>query len=297
MATDVVLTRWRTESALHETAVRAAYGAARPAVRGYVGYEELLAGRMSRREVARLGVALILAFGDALDVHDAGRGSIRSFRAFVLGNQSRSSLTEFGGHQHGVQVELTPPAARALFGNVGELNDVAVAVAVDEAMGSRGVRLVERVGEAATWEERFSVLDETFGALARTPPGKIAPEVEWMRRQLVRSGGRARVVPLMDATGWSRRVVTERFRTQLGVAPKMFARIVRFQRAAAMLQEPHHGRTIADVAVECGYYDQSHLTREFSVLAGRPPGVVLAESTGQPSVRFLQDDEMRGAVP
>jgi hypothetical protein len=83
MTTEVVLTRWETDRCVHETAVRAALGEARQAVRGYVGYEEWPASRMVRREVARCEVALI---------------------------------TELSGHQHGVQVELSAAAALALFG-------------------------------------------------------------------------------------------------------------------------------------------------------------------------------------
>ncbi len=93
MTTNVVLTRWATDRSVHETAVRAAQGAARTAVRGYVGYEERPACRMIRREVARRGIALILAFGDSLDVRDGIEGAVRSLGAFVVGGQSRPSLT------------------------------------------------------------------------------------------------------------------------------------------------------------------------------------------------------------
>src|SRR5260370_34837507 len=68
MTTNVVLTHWATDRSVHETAVRAARGAARTAVRGYGGYEEWPAARMVRREVARCGIALLLAFDASPDV-------------------------------------------------------------------------------------------------------------------------------------------------------------------------------------------------------------------------------------
>ena len=105
-ATEVVLTRRETDRSVHETALRAAQGAARQAVRGYAGYEEWPASRLVRREVARCGVALILAFGEPLGVRDSIQGRVRPLRAFVAGNQSRATLTELSGHQHGVEVEL-----------------------------------------------------------------------------------------------------------------------------------------------------------------------------------------------
>jgi len=295
MTANVVLTHWATDRSVHETAVRAAQGAARTAVRGYVGYEERIACRMVRREVARCGIALILAFGDCLDVYDGIAGSGRPLGAFVVGNQSRPSLTQLGGHQHGVQVELSAGAALALLGPVGELNNAAVPI--EEVLGRWAAGLVEQLGHAATWEERFTLLDGVFSALDIPDCAGISPEVSWLRCQLAASGGRARVEPLMDETGWSRRLVTERFRRQLGLAPKAYARIVRFQRAVGLLQKVRDGHTLADVAIECGYYDQSHLTRDFAALAGCAPTALMAESTGEPGVRFLQDDGILGSLP
>ncbi len=89
-------------------------------MRHYVGYEEWPGSGFVRRELARRGVALILGFGDPIDVYangDDGQASKpRSLGAFVVGNQSGWSLTGIEGHQLGVQVELTPAGALALFG-------------------------------------------------------------------------------------------------------------------------------------------------------------------------------------
>jgi AraC-like DNA-binding protein len=101
---------------------------------------------------------------------------------------------------------------------------------------------------------------------------------------------------LMDETGWSRRYVTERFRRQLGVSPKSYARLLRFERASRLLAEPACGRTVADVATEAGYYDQSHLTRDFVALAGMTPGTFLANAELDPEVRFVQDNGPAGSA-
>ena len=262
-------------------------------VRGYVGYEEWATGPMIRREVARNGLALILAFGDPLEVWDAVEGQARSLRSFVVGNQSRSSLTRPQGHQSGVQVELTGAGALSLFGQVGEFNDTAVPI--DEVLGRWASNLVEQLGNASGWDERFSVLDHALACWKSR--SSLRPEVAWLKRQLVASGGRARVEPLMDETGWSRRVLTERFRRQVGVSPKAYARVLRFRRAVALLEGVGHGRTLADVAVECGFYDQSHFTREFVALAGCTPTEYRAEAADEPEVSFVQDDDLAAPLP
>jgi AraC-like DNA-binding protein len=291
MTEGLVLTRQETARGVHETAQRAGSPSCDAVVRGYIGYEEWPESGFVRREVARRGVALILGFGDPLDVYDgevagAPASGTRTLGAFVVGNQLGSSLTGVGGHQLGVQVELTPAGALALLGDVGQLNDSVVPL--DEALGNGAARLVERLAETPSWAQRLDLLDAAFGRLEDVPV--LTPEVVWLRGQLERSYGRARVEPLMDETGWSRRHVTERFRSQLGLSPKSYARLLRFEHASVLLAELQAGRTIADVAMDAGYYDQSHLTRDFLALGGATPGSFVADAEWRPEVRFLQDD-------
>lgn len=278
--------------ATHELTLRTACGTAGDMVRGYVGYEEWAGKPTTRRRVARPGTALILAFGDGIGVRDGSGTPPRSLGAFVVGPQSRFSFTDLGGYQHGVQVELSDAGAVTLFGDVRDLGDATIPIG--QVLGSRGERLVEQLSNAPAWEARFALLDGFFAALAART---VSPEASWLRRQLVASRGRARVEPLMDETGWSRRLVTERFRCQFGVSPKTYARIVRFRRALGLLDRVGHDRTLADVAACCGYYDQSHFTRDFAALAGCAPGAFMAEVAGEPDVRFFQDDEPAGSVP
>ena len=289
MADGLVLTRRESELGVHETAQRAGSGRSEALVHQYVGYEEWTDSGFLRREVARHGVALILGFGDALDVFEDEVGSpLRPLSAFVVGTQTGSSMTGVRGHQLGVQVELTPAGALALFGgDVEALTDTVVPL--DDVLGARGGRLVERLAATGSWAKRLDVLD---GELGGAEPGPaLSPEVEWLRRQLAACQGAARVEPLMDETGWSRRHMTERFHRQLGVPPKAYARLLRFEHAAALLVDAAPGRTLADVAIAAGYYDQSHLTRDFAALAGMTPGAYAADLELDPEVRFLQDAE------
>jgi hypothetical protein len=130
MAEGLLLTRRVSERGVHETAQRGGAGAAASLVRHYVGYEEWPESGFLRRETARRGVALILGFGDPIDVYANGAGEEStsvSIGAFVVGNQSGWSFTGIDGHQLGVQVELTPAGALALFrGDVSRLNDAAL---------------------------------------------------------------------------------------------------------------------------------------------------------------------------
>lgn len=71
--------------------------------------------------------------------------------------------------------------------------------------------------------------------------------------------------------GVTGRSLERRFRDDVGVPPKLLARILRFRRAVEMLRSAATP-SLAGTAVACGYSDQAHLTRDFREFAGEPPG-------------------------
>jgi len=89
------------------------------------------------------------------------------------------------------------------------------------------------------------------------------------------SGGRANVSGLVDELGWSHRRLIARFREGIGLAPKTLGRVLRFERVSRLLQAVQEPR-LAEVALDCGYYDQAHLNRDFREFTGTTPGEYLA---------------------
>jgi AraC-like DNA-binding protein len=77
----------------------------------------------------------------------------------------------------------------------------------------------------------------------------VDPEVAYAWRQMVRGHGRVRIDELAAETGWSRKRLWSRFRSEIGLTPKRAAQLVRFDRAAHLLAA---GENIADVAAESG---------------------------------------------
>ncbi|MCC4315126.1 AraC family transcriptional regulator [Streptomyces malaysiensis subsp. malaysiensis] len=78
---------------------------------------------------------------------------------------------------------------------------------------------------------------------------------------------------MAEEVGWSRKRLSARFRSQLGITPKHAARLVRFDHAAHLLAAGH---APADVATVSGYVDQSHLHREVKAFTGLTPTAVAA---------------------
>src|SRR5204863_499027 len=82
-------------------------------------------------------------------------------------------------------------------------------------------------------------------AAARPP----SPEVEHTWSRLVMSHGGAPVETLAVEVGWSRRHLLGRFREHTGLPPKVFARILRFQKAAALMADPA-GPSLCEIALD-----------------------------------------------
>ncbi|MEU1590947.1 AraC family transcriptional regulator [Micromonospora sp. NPDC005710] len=250
-----------------------------PFVDRYVGYRERAAVPLVRRQSAGVFVVLILGWGAPLDVTDprsAERG-ITAVDSFVAGTFDSWCTTRTVGVGEGVELLLAPLTARRLLGlPLSELTNRAVDVG--QFPGRWLDRLRGRLAEAPGWPARFALLDRVLAArLAASPP--VDPRLDWAWRRLVASAGRGSVGVLADELGWSRRHLASRFRQDVGLPPKMAARLLRFQQAhAASTQVGAAGRGVdwAAVAAGCGYYDQSHLIRDFHQFAGATPAALLA---------------------
>ena len=137
-------------------------------------------------------------------------------------------------------------------------------------------RLQDRVNTATSWAERFAAIDDELSVRLREEP-LVRRELRWSWQRIVTSGGAVRVSELAAEVGLSVRHLGEGLRRETGLSPKAASRVARFDRARRRLAAG--GSTVAQVAAECGYFDQAHLDRDFRDLAGCPPTQWLAEET------------------
>jgi AraC-like DNA-binding protein len=140
---------------------------------------------------------------------------------------------------------------------------------------------------AACLEERLG----TVACLAAPKPGagarsraelgytsRLHPAVIYMARELDICDGPGRVQAVTGKIGMSQRRVAQLFHEQVGVSPKTFHRVRRFQHTLARLRGVRQVNW-ADLALECGYYDQAHLSHDFRQIAGMTPSAYLAAAT------------------
>ena len=142
-------------------------------------------------------------------------------------------------------------------------------VDLEDLLGGAAALLVEQLHEAPSWDARFDLVDEFVAArLAQARPP--SPSVAWAWKRLGENRGRLEIGALAGELGCSRKHLIAQFREQVGLPPKMVARILRFRGVLESL-ERGNGTRLAEVAQECGYYDQAHLNRDFREFAGITP--------------------------
>ena len=89
------------------------------------------------------------------------------------------------------------------------------------------------------------------------------------------SSGLVTIRALVEETGWSQKHLISQFREHIGLAPKMFARVMRFGSAVDRLRRKEHA-SLTELALDCGYYDQAHFDRDFRAFAGVTPTELLS---------------------
>jgi AraC-like DNA-binding protein len=126
----------------------------------------------------------------------------------------------------------------------------------------------DRIASAPSAARGLEAFERALEALV--PDVSLDPDVRAMDAAIAAlraSGGNARIERLAHATGLGRRQFERRFAERVGLSPRLFGRIVRFQRAFRHLG----AESGAAIAARCGYADQAHLVREVRRFAGQTP--------------------------
>jgi len=189
----------------------------------------------------------------------AWRGSVvhgPQWRHYIVGPKSRGAV---------MGVSFLPGCASAVLGvAVSELADQHVSL--DAIWGKRGAELQQRLRAALDPQAAFRTLETHLTARIQTPL-LMHPAVA---RALTSSGLSFRISAIQREAGCSPRHFIALFNSSVGVTPKHYYRIQRFNIVAQRLASKA-SITLADLAASVGYSDQAHLTREFREFAGVPP--------------------------
>jgi AraC-like DNA-binding protein len=273
----VEVARHETETAAWEVARRPALNALRPYLLSNLeGWAHVRGGGTRLREVPFPGVPLILNLGPPWNIETDGvPGSKRPHDSFLAGLHTTPTVVEGGDSWACIELRLTPLGARRLLGRpMHELTNWTLDL---EELLPRTGDVTGRLRAASSWSERFDLV-ESFLVRRLADSAPTSPAIEWSWRRLRLSHGRAPIAALANELGWSHRRLIARFREHVGLTPKAFARVIRFDRAVDLLGQAA-GEGLAAVAYDCGYFDQAHMNRDFRELAGTTPALLVARRT------------------
>jgi AraC-like DNA-binding protein len=192
--------------------------------------------------------------------------------AWIGGLADTYTLVGLGDTYGSIDLKLRPLGAYRVLGfPLNELTGQVVSLA--DVFGAEGPLLAERLRGVPDWDGRFDVVEEfLLGRLAQAPP--IHPMVARAWQRLRETSGRVRIEALAAELGCSRRYLQARFAEQIGVSPKLAARLLRFEHVRRHIElDPPRW---AEIAYAAGYSDQPHLNRDFRDLAGTTPSDFVA---------------------
>lgn len=188
--------------------------------------------------------------------------------AVVSGASGRGFVPDTPEEVFIIGVHFKPGGAFPFLGlPAGELADTHVDL--ETLWGPSAGRLRERMCEARTSAERFQLLEEAL--LGRLCHGV---QQHYAVSAALEIFGKNQAGPTVGEAakylGLSQRRFIQVFKAEVGMTPKLFSRIQRFQQTRTFIQ---HNPSInwADLAVALGYFDQSHFIREFIEFSGLSP--------------------------
>jgi AraC-like DNA-binding protein len=150
-------------------------------------------------------------------------------------------------------------------------------VDLESVWGRTAAEMRERLCTAATPAKRFAVLEEMLlGRLRRAPPwhGAIPVALDALEQADVA----VKVRDLAGRVGLSQRRFIQLFTAEVGLTPKLYGRVRRFQQVRELVRKGTEPDWAA-VAAACGFFDQSHLIRDFQEFSGLSPVAYVNQMT------------------
>jgi AraC-like DNA-binding protein len=186
--------------------------------------------------------------------------------AVFSGTYSRSFVCNASQHEAMIGVHFRPGGAFPfLVIEASELTNTHANVA--DLWGKSALELRERLCTASTSQRIFHIMEDALRDRLRYHSTDDL-EMKIALQMFARGGVGSRDVS--QELGFSQRRFIQLFNSHVGLTPKVFCRIQRFQRARVLAEKfatPHW----AELAVTCGYFDQSHLIKDFHEFAGSTP--------------------------
>lgn len=189
---------------------------------------------------------------------DNGSVAMEFGKTYVVGamNSFKDSLIESDTHLLGVCLK---PAAFANFYSYASQNELTNDTVALEKSNSFAMDKM--------FQAPFGYFDRFFSERSK---GKYT-ELKAVIDDIHSTNGQINICQLSKRNFTTVRQLERKFKKYIGLSPKEYSNIIRFQNALSMIKDSDKNRNLLDIAFECGYYDHSHLTNEIKRNTGLSP--------------------------
>lgn len=214
---------------------------------------------------------LLIHFGDLFLRHSDSGEQVEP-RAHLCGQRTRPFTVSASGNTGILMCSFYPWAVYELTGvPVDQLtNDTVPAEDIFPGIAP----VIREILAAQDLLGRVTILENYLLNLPRTKSGLVRAAAETLKYTTDKP-----IHQVAASLGLSKRQLDRKFVAAVGISPKAFARVIRFQRA---LGYRHSQTSAANIAAQCGYFDQAHMHRELKALGGKTPGKLLKQNDSTP---------------
>ncbi|RZF61446.1 helix-turn-helix transcriptional regulator [Sphingobacterium corticibacterium] len=200
---------------------------------------------------------VLMNLGDTC-LTDNGSLSLEFGKTYVVGAMTSFKDSFIGSNTHLMGVCLKP-ATFANFYNYASQNELMNDTIEFEKSNSFNVDKI--------LDNPFDYLNQFFSDRIKIKNNPLQSVIQ----DIHSTGGLISIYELSKRNFTTVRQLERNFKKFVGLSPKEYSNIIRFQKALSIIKKSDKNRSFLDIAFECGYYDHSHLTNEIKRNTGLSP--------------------------
>lgn len=199
---------------------------------------------------------------------------------FLYGQTVKRKALYFQGRFETLGICFFPHALKSMFGlDAHELTDSCLDL---NLLTSRKKDHLEALlATTANPDRQIQLLSTYLASFIRCNKDRTDSPIHFVVAQIIQRKGNLALPELQRRIGLSERTLERKFQQQIGISPKLFARIHRFQASLQQLRNGQHAK-LSDIAYDNGYTDQSYFIRSFKEFAGVSPRQLKSQFAGSP---------------
>lgn len=199
-------------------------------------------------------------------------------RSVIVGPQLTSVRLGINKSHKSVRVGFHPGGLYRLLGfSLSEMIDVSFDA--EDIFGQEMKQLNTQLQKAISFDHINGVIEKFL--LQKVKALKPALPIDRAMLELFRMNGNVPIEKIASLSCLSLRQFERQCKDRIGLAPKLFARLIRFSKAYR-LRENFPQLSWTSIAYECGYFDQTHFILDFKEFAGVAPGIIEKELDNSP---------------